>query len=216
MAQFNVDYSESMATLARETQASIASVSARVDGLNSEVSRAHSRIGAMGAELSETRGQLTFQASRVDDVLGQLAALQAQQMRTAGQIKDMQAAQDASTATVAHATQRVEQVRQAVAAEVRNREETDVDPEYNGPPNGTLLRLHVNEEAVPKEAISQAVIGWLNGFIAEDQWRLDGPAEGQRFVLRFTSFPKTAALQIKKAMDILRPDKPDDPWTDIW
>ena len=58
--------------------------------------------------------------------------------------------------------------------------------------------------------------GWFNGVISDDQWKLEGSDEAHRFTIQFLAFPKTATRHVKEALDLLRPERPDEPWTDIW
>ena len=130
------------------------------------------------------------------------------------QVAQLQSNQASASIAAAATNLRVDQVHKVVSAEVQARAEVDVDPEYNRPPNGTLLRLHL-EVRVPKDAVAVAVRGWIGDHIAEDQWQLEGPDAGHRYVLKFTSFPKSAALQLRKALDVLKPERSSDPWTDV-
>eukprot|EP00973_Karenia_brevis_P032437 4472946-Karenia_brevis.AAC.1 len=134
-----------------------------------------------------------------------------------GELAQLKADQACSKLTLSAATQRVEQVHQAVSQEVRRHEETEVDGEYNAPPNGTILRLHVNEVPVAIAEVKKVVQEqWLIGIVDSDQWTLEGPAEGHRFVLKFTAFPKTASMHLNKATKILQPERPGDNWTELW
>eukprot|EP00973_Karenia_brevis_P083867 11637602-Karenia_brevis.AAC.1 len=72
----------------------------------------------------------------------QVNTLSAQHVATSEHLRSLQAEQTAFAATAIHTTQRMDQVQQAVRAEVRNLEESEVDATYEGPPSSTLLRLH--------------------------------------------------------------------------
>ena len=185
---------------------SIADLSAQVQG----------RVAAIEQQQQQHGARLSEHDTFIAEIRTRVATLEAQQAAATAQVQQLHAAQITSAATLATATQSVERVQQAVSAEVRQRTEAEVDADYAGPPNGTILRLHVREVPVAKTEVERAIRdSWIHDTISSDQWRLEGPAEAHRFVLRFLAFPKTASMHVREALELLKPERPSEPWTEV-
>ena len=96
------------------------------ESISDFASKVETRMVTMEDRQDRHEQQLLEHDVAVKGIQQQLAALGAQQQLAAGQIRELQAAQTAAAASVAQTTQHVNQVQRAVAAEVRNREETEV------------------------------------------------------------------------------------------
>eukprot|EP00973_Karenia_brevis_P073300 10184589-Karenia_brevis.AAC.1 len=199
MATLNVDLSSNVSETVMDLSAK---VEKRVAGVEKHQAVQDARIDSHETTIAQLQQQV--------------GALSSQHMAASEQLRALQAQQTASAAAAIHTTHRMEQMQQAVRAEVQSREESDLDISYKGPPSATILRLHINETPVPKTEVEKAVITWFAAVIPRDQWRLEGPEEAKRFTIRFLAFPRSAALHVKEALDLLRPEKADDPWVDLF
>ena len=166
-------------------------------------------VAAVHAQLST---QIAAVDSKADTSLAAIAEFRAKADAQALEIQQLKANQSASTVTLEHHSQRMEQVRTAVREEVKAREAGDHDATYAAPPNQGILRLHVQGETISKAELLKICRAWLEGVFKDDEWTLGGEDEAKRFTLRSNSLARTAAIQVKQARDLLRPATRGGQW----
>eukprot|EP00973_Karenia_brevis_P073420 10200267-Karenia_brevis.AAC.1 len=90
-----------------------------------------------------------------------------------------------------------------------------VDPAFNRAPNRGILRISTNEAKVAKDKLEQVLHKeWLGAIFQKEQYKVEGPEEGNKWTLHFNSIPETASLQVRKARKLLQ--RGNGEWIDLY
>eukprot|EP00973_Karenia_brevis_P037232 5133407-Karenia_brevis.AAC.1 len=133
------EYSQGLQSLGDKLAASMQKTIAALNvDLSSNINESIMDMSAkMGSRMSNIERRQAQQDTRLDghdatlaQLQQQVSTLSAQHVATSEQLRSMQAEQAASAAAAIHTTQRMDQVQQAVRAEVCKLEESEIDATY--------------------------------------------------------------------------------------